>query len=1717
MAENKEEIQTQTPGGKKKRRGFFRVILSVLKWTGISLFGLLLLIAMLLYFPPFQDFAVKFAVGKVNEGGAMSVAVKKVRLTFPLDLSIDSLDLKMPGMTVKTARAEASMSLRRIIRGEIAADNLSASGADVTIGLPDSVMYMTVAMRKARIEDAGIRLSEQIIKVHDITADGGDVRMWLKPDSVPPPPVAPDSVPVRWHITLDQARMTNISYYMQLEPMINDLSCSLKEARMEKAVVDMATNSVSASEIAIDSVDARYIYYSPEYIAAYPVKAYEVPDTVPSEPWTVKVGKVRLNGGDGLYALLGYTAPTAAFDPEYIKASEINIAIDSFANRGTSVYVPIKHISARERCGVPLTLTGLFDMDSVRMNARNMLLTTPTSRVTLEGFMGMAPEGSSVTMLDLPLALKLGARLSNDDLRRLIPYPMTSMAGQLPRYADVVADIDVKGTPKTDLTIDKLHLAIPGHLELDGSGHAGGITAGINRMNANVEIKGSLRNGEFLKPMLVQAKLGNEINFPPLSIDGHFNARNGVIDGNLQAVTDGGDVALDASWNNLRQGYHLDLNANTFPVQSIMPGLGVKDVDAVVKITGEGLDPFHEGTALTADMDIRHLVYMDHDLDNITVIATLAGGMANFSANSANSQADFTLSGAGNLLGDTLRFNIDGDVRNLDLYALKLSPEVSEGSVKFSASAEVAADGSYALLPPLLAVDFALPAEEETDAVSSGHKGKAAHRAKKKPAAKPKNNASLGILDKISRISAGLNVADLYWRMPGMTVNGNDILLSLSADSASTSVKIQNHDLNASLVSPAPAGVIGRDAAAAMRVLDYCMKKRMVFVDSIQKSLPPFDLSLTARQDNILHNYLLDYDMSFGQLDFRAANDSVLSASGEVLEFRTGETKIDSIGLDMVQKGKYLLYALSMDNKPGTFDSFAKASASGYLGGERFSLVFSQENIDGDTGFSFGSIFNMPDSTTLAMRFVPFHPVIGYKEWTINRDNVITYNFATKHIDANINLHNDQSTLEILTEHDPERGDSVQEDLVVRLKDIQLADWLAINPFATPMKGMLSADMRLSSGGEKILNGKGNVSLKDFFYNRQNVGDFDLSLDLSTTPAGALHADVGMKINGEEAMTIRGALNDTTATTPMILDVRVIHLPLSVANPFLPPGTATLTGVLNGQMDMTGRMNEPHLNGWLEFDSATVVPTILGTSFGFPQTRIPVDEGVVKFNKYGIKTLNDNPLTIDGWVDISNLANMKLDLSLNADNSQIVGGKRKRSAEVYGKAFVDLDARVKGSMEYMQVTAAADLLPGSNVTYVMTELAQEITNQSNSQMVKFVNFADTTAVEDADTIVRPSMLMDINARLTIASGTTVAVDLTADGKSKVQLQANGTVNYTSDYMEDQHVTGRINLNQGFVRYFVPLIGEKNFTFKEGSYVAFNGDMLNPTLNILADDKVKANVSEQGSDQRQVTFTVSLDVTGTLESMNVVFDLSADDLTVENELKTMSPEQRASSAINLLVTNTYSGPGTKAAVGANPLFSLLESQLNNLAASAIKGVDLSFGINQLQRQGSPDAMSYSYQVSKSLFDDRFKIVVGGNYTTDADADENFAQNLIADISFEYLLNPQGTMYIRLFRHTGFESILEGEITQTGVGFTYRKRIRIIRDFFRKTPARPGVNVTLPQTPEDESTVSAGSDASGSGSVSGADSDATDGGNTPDNSEQTSGGDSNAILPKSTEPK
>ena len=836
---------------------------------------------------------------------------------------------------------------------------------------------------------------------------------------------------------------------------------------------------------------------------------------------------------------------------------------------------------------------------------------------------------------------------------------------------------------------------------------------------------------------------------------------------------------------------------------------------------------------------------------------------------------------------------------------------------------------------------------------------------------------------------------------------------------------------------------------------------------------------MTAGPRNVLNNMLAESGSSFRSMHLTAANDSLISLTGQVLSYTTPTMALDTISLNIYQHGSRLDIIGGVENKPGTFDEWAHVGLDGYLDNNVLGLYISQANIRGKQGYALGTSITLADSIA-TLRVVPYDPTIAYMPWTVNKDNFISYNFDHKHIDANLHMHSAVSGLAIYTNHEESGDDNHQEELVVELTDIHLADWIKLNPFAPPMDGALNATLRIS-GEEGAINGNGNVSLVDLTYGKERVGTFDADLKVHTDNKGLIRADVDLSVDGAQAMTLKGALNDSVTGSPLAMDFRVIHLPLAVVNPMLGKDIGSLSGTLNGVMDVTGDMTDPKLDGWLQFDSVAFRLAMTATDYKFNNVKIPVEENIVKFNDFSVTGTNENPLRVNGTVDIRNFANPGVDLSLDADNMMIVNSKRAaKGADIYGKGYITTHTKVKGNMQFMSVDANLSILPGTNIYYVMTEAENVITEQQNADLVKFVNFADTSAVLAADSLMTSEMAMMLNASLNIQNGSTINVDLSTNGRNRVSLQPNGILDFSMPPFGEPRLTGRLNIPKGFVRYTPPVLSEKLFNFQDNSYVAFNGNLMNPSLNIHAVDVIKANVTQTGQNSRLVNFDVALNITGTLERMNVNFDLSTqDDVTVANELQSMSAEQRANQAMNMLLYNIYSGPGTtgNANIGGNALYSFLTSQLNNWAANTIKGVDLSFGIDQYDRTvggTTSQNTSYSYQVSKSLFNDRFKIVVGGNYSTDANAEQNFSQNLIKDISFEYFLNNARTMYVRLFRHTGFESILEGEITRTGVGFVYRRKVGSLRRIFRfaRRHRRPqAVPAVVPAEVQSDSTVNA----------------------------------------------
>ncbi len=1286
-----------------------------------------------------------------------------------------------------------------------------------------------------------------------------------------------------------------------------------------------------------------------------------------------------------LYGTRG-VEPMPGFDLSWLTVEDALVEIDSFNMRGPSLTIPFKTLDADDFAGMRLASTGTFAMSSGALSARNFdLRLGERSWLRLDAEMGLD------TVAPAPVRLNAEAELFADVI-----------AGALPAAAPLLASLPadkpfrlraLAGGTMADLRVDTIGVEMPGVFSLGGYVLAGNLADSAG-MTLDATMKGRVENSAPVASLLPKG-----VKLPPLRLQLDATARGDNYSAKLSAVTAAGRLALDGRLKGVAPDYSVSFRADSFPVAAFMPGLGIGAVSASVNARGHRLNPLARGAAFDVNARVTDVQMAGRRIGGISLDAALERGELSARLGSTAAPANLDLDLMARLTGKSVDWRLTGDIRRLDLQALGLADSTMNARMRLESQ-------GYAT--------FAL------DSIAAGLCAR---------------NVAVGL--------------------------GRDVFtldsLGLTADAgAQTALHLGNGalrlDFNSSEPLEATLGHFGNAATLASAMI----AARNINTDSLVGVLPRFNLDLSALPDSPVNQFLNDSDMNINTLTLKLRKDSLLSGRALVTDFRSGENmRIDTVAVRLLTADSRLLLAAEMHNRPGTMDEFADVELRGSFSGNRGHFNISQQNIAGQTGYRLGFVVGLADSI-VGLRIKPANPVIAYKNWTVNEDNYVAVNPYTFRIHANLDAAGGGSRLQLRSKNVVAEVDSITDvdnELYVRISDIHLQDWLNINPFAPPITGNVSADLDIAYTNRQV-SGSGTVSLTSLTYGKKPVGDFNMNLDLATAFGGAIHANVGLDVNGRRALNAIGAINDTTrSSSPVNMFVQLKEFPLSIANPFLASTTAQLSGSLNGRMGATGSFSALKLNGSLHFKQTRINVGMMGSAFSLDSVDIPVDSNLVRFNHFAITGSNANPLYVDGIVNVNDFSSPGINLNLTARNMQIINSKKAKGVDLFGRGFIDLDATVKGNTDFMSVNAKLDILAQTNLTYQVSNAMVAAGLQPEEDVVKFVNLADTTRVMQADTVAAPTSMMMLSALLNVHQGSQFTVNLSADGQNRAQIKGQGILDYTmSPTQPDGRLTGRFTIDGGSFRYSLPIISEKLFTFKQGSYVAFNGPVLNPTLAITATDQVKANVTRAGENSRLVNFDVILNATGTPERLDVAFDLSTkDDLTVQNELQSMSPTQRANQAMNLLLYGTYSSMGTTgdANMSGNALYGFLTSQLNNWAANSIKGVDVSFGLDQFDRtrDGSTSTTTqYSYKVSKSLFNDRFKIVVGGNYSTDADADENLTQNLISDVSFEYMLNQSGSMYVRLFRHTGFESILEGEVTQTGVGFVVRRKISRLADIF-----------------------------------------------------------------------
>lgn len=822
----------------------------------------------------------------------------------------------------------------------------------------------------------------------------------------------------------------------------------------------------------------------------------------------------------------------------------------------------------------------------------------------------------------------------------------------------------------------------------------------------------------------------------------------------------------------------------------------------------------------------------------------------------------------------------------------------------------------------------------------------------------------------------------------------------------------------------------------------------------LRKALPTAIFSFSAGRNNPMAWYLATQKISYQDASVKigCAPDWGINGKASLHALKIDTLQLDTIFLTLQQDTSRISLHGGVINGPKNPQISFKSILTGEIRDKDAELTAQYINDKGKTGLLFG-VNAKPlyggrgKGNGIALTLIPEEPVIAFHKFRFEEHHNWIYLHNNMRVYANVDMQ-DNEGMGIRMQSLPSDTVSLQ-NMDVELRRIRLDELFSILPYMPDITGLLSAEAHYIQT-ENSLELSAEASIDELTYERQRIGDVSLGATWLPGEAGKQYVNTYLTHEGTEIMVADGVLYPTiSGKDSIVVNSTLEHFPLTIANVFVPDQMVTLSGDMDGDLHITGYTDTPLINGGLSLDSVSVYARQADARFTFDNRPIQVQNNRIVFDKFAIYTTSKNPFSIDGYVDFRDMSRPMANLKLFAENYTLLNAKRTKESMVYGKVFVDLDATVRGPLDGLMMRGNVNLLGNTDVTYVLTDSPLTVQDRL-SDLVTFTSFADTTSLNKEEVPTLSLGGLDMIMTVHIDPAVRLKADLSADRSSRVELEGGGDLSLQYTPQGDLTLTGRYTLTGGMMKYALPVIPLKEFQIQNGSYVDWTGNPMDPLLNFRATERMRASVSQEDGTSRMVNFDISIVVKNRLDNLSLAFEIDApDDASVQNQLAGMGPDERSKQAVAMLATGIFladsgSGGGMNLNMGA-ALNSVLASQINALTGN-MKNASLSFGVEDHDDSDAGGKRTdYSFRYSQRLFNDRFQIVLGGKVSTGANA-TNDVESFIDNISLEYRLDQSGTRYIRLFHNKNYESVFEGEITETGVGLVLRKKMDRLSELF-----------------------------------------------------------------------
>ena len=808
---------------------------------------------------------------------------------------------------------------------------------------------------------------------------------------------------------------------------------------------------------------------------------------------------------------------------------------------------------------------------------------------------------------------------------------------------------------------------------------------------------------------------------------------------------------------------------------------------------------------------------------------------------------------------------------------------------------------------------------------------------------------------------------------------------------------------------------------------------------TLRKKLPDANIYLTSGRNNFFVNLVKEQGVDFEQLlvDLNSSHTDGLNGNINISKLIVDSIQLDSVGFNVLTDSTGFKYTGQVKNYPDNPYYCFNAIFDGAILEKGADINARLYDANDKLGLDIGAIASIEQNGVM-VNLTKNNPIIGYIPFTANQDNYIFIG-DDKRVSANLKLKSDDGMhMQLYTD---DSNEEALQDLTLSLGRVDLAKVLSFIPFLPKMEGIADGDFHIVQTPSN-LSVSSSLNLGNFMYENSLLGNLGSEFVYIPNEDGTHQIDALLFKEGEEVGSLVGTYNPK-GKGYLDAKMHMNKLPLNLVNGFIPDQIIGFQGEAEGDLTIKGSLGEPDVNGELFLSNTYIFSVPYGVKLQVAEDPVRIVGSRLLFEDFEIFDANKTPLEIYGNFDFSNLERMLLKIKMQARNFMVVNAKENSKSEAFGKAYVNFFGNMEGPLNALSMRGLVSVLGSTDMTYVLRDSPLAADNRLD-ELVKFVDFNDSTE----QVVARPPLTgFNMDLTLSVDEGARIKCDLNADHSNYIDLMGGGTLRMRYNTIDNLRLTGKYTLNEGEMKYSLPVIPLKTFTIQEGSYIEFKGEPMNPTLHITATEERKATVEGENGVTRSVDFTCGVVISRTLEDMGLEFIINApDDVTINSELAAMTTEERGKVAVTMLTTGMYLADGNTSGFTMNgALSSFLQNEINNISGNALRTLDLSIGVDNATDASGAMHTDYSFKFAKRFWNNRLRVVIGGKVSTGAEM-EGQNNSFFTNVSAEYRLSPTSNQYIKLFYDRDSYDWLEGEIGEYGAGFLWKRKLTHFTDIF-----------------------------------------------------------------------